>query len=408
MKKTMITFCLSIFTFMAMAQFVGTTTITFNDPARRGGFGFGGGPGRQIQTEIYYPATSNGANRAVASGNFPVVVFGHGFVMRWDAYAFLYNRMAQLGYIVVLPRTEGEVLPNHEDFAKDLAIVAARMQGENTRTGSRFLGKVASATAVGGHSMGGKATVLSDKYQTTPVTCYFNFAPANGVGNGNMFTDAANVTEPFLVMGGAFDKVAPSATEAKPLYNALGSACKTYLNIRGGYHCQFNDYNFNFATGETLLFPSLGGLNRSQQQNVVLNYLVPYLDFYLKGNTAQGIVFTNRVSAATEMTERLRSCGNNKTGDFNEEPLTELVEPYWYVYPNPVQNQMVVQINAESNTNAIVEVYGIQGNLVAKENLDLTTGANQWFCNTAEWTKGLYNVRITSNERVENKQILKQ
>ena len=65
---------------------VGHTTITFNDPNRSGGFGNGGGPGRQIQTEIYYPATTSGENVAVANGQWPVIVFGHGFAMNWDAY----------------------------------------------------------------------------------------------------------------------------------------------------------------------------------------------------------------------------------------------------------------------------------------------------------------------------------
>jgi len=70
------------------AQFsIGHTTITFNDPNRTGGFGSGGGAGRQIQTEIYYPAAMAGDNVPVSVGEFPVVVIGHGFVMSWDAYA---------------------------------------------------------------------------------------------------------------------------------------------------------------------------------------------------------------------------------------------------------------------------------------------------------------------------------
>jgi len=50
---------------------IGHTTFTFNDPTRTGGVGSGGGPGRQIQTEVYYPATSAGTSTPVASGEFP-------------------------------------------------------------------------------------------------------------------------------------------------------------------------------------------------------------------------------------------------------------------------------------------------------------------------------------------------
>ncbi|MFY7944661.1 MAG: hypothetical protein ACOVNZ_08760, partial [Crocinitomicaceae bacterium] len=82
----------------SFAQYqVGHTTITFNDPARTGGFGSGGGTGRQIQTEIYYPANAAGDNVAVASGQFPVITFGHGFAMSWDAYANIWQHYIPKG-----------------------------------------------------------------------------------------------------------------------------------------------------------------------------------------------------------------------------------------------------------------------------------------------------------------------
>ncbi|MCX6196443.1 MAG: hypothetical protein NTY55_07285 [Flavobacteriia bacterium] len=70
---------------------IGHTTFTFNDPLRTGGFGSGGGVGRQIQTEIYYPANTSGDNVSLASGRFPVITFGHGFAMAWSAYATIWQ-----------------------------------------------------------------------------------------------------------------------------------------------------------------------------------------------------------------------------------------------------------------------------------------------------------------------------
>jgi hypothetical protein len=58
----------------------------FHDAAHTGNFGSGGGPSRQIQSEIYYPVTTAGTDVSVAAGTHPVVVFGHGFVMAWNAY----------------------------------------------------------------------------------------------------------------------------------------------------------------------------------------------------------------------------------------------------------------------------------------------------------------------------------
>ena len=79
---------------------VGHATLTFNDPTRTGGFGSGAGPGRQIQTEIYYPAAAAGENVAVANGQYPLIVFGHGFAMIWDAYSNIWNQLVPLGYIM--------------------------------------------------------------------------------------------------------------------------------------------------------------------------------------------------------------------------------------------------------------------------------------------------------------------
>lgn len=81
MKKILL-LVFSIVSLIVFSQYqVGHTTITFNDPTRSGGFGSGGGSGRQIQTEIYYPAAVAGDNVPVVAGEHPVIVFGHGFAM---------------------------------------------------------------------------------------------------------------------------------------------------------------------------------------------------------------------------------------------------------------------------------------------------------------------------------------
>ena len=53
---------------------VGHATITFTDPSRGN---------RGIPTEIYYPADAAGEDVPLASGleSFPVVTFGHGYLM---------------------------------------------------------------------------------------------------------------------------------------------------------------------------------------------------------------------------------------------------------------------------------------------------------------------------------------
>ena len=102
------------------AQFpVGHRTITFVDPARNN---------RQVPAEIYYPAVAAGNNTTLASGAFPVIVFGHGFLMPYSSYAYFRNAMVPDGYFVVFPTTEGTLVPNHLNFGLDLAflVIAGR------------------------------------------------------------------------------------------------------------------------------------------------------------------------------------------------------------------------------------------------------------------------------------------
>ncbi|MFM9005672.1 MAG: hypothetical protein ACKOSR_09255, partial [Flavobacteriales bacterium] len=77
MKYTL-TFCNLLIAAIAFAQFqIGHLPAIFTDPARNS---------RAITVEIYYPATTTGDLVPVAGGQFPFVVFGHGFVMDYTAY----------------------------------------------------------------------------------------------------------------------------------------------------------------------------------------------------------------------------------------------------------------------------------------------------------------------------------
>lgn len=265
----------------AFAQFpIGHTTITFNDPSRSGGFGSGGGAGRQIQSEIYYPATSAGENTTVANGTFPVIVFGHGFVMAWDAYSNVWNKLVPEGYIMVFPRTEGSFSPVHSDFGLDMRICVSRMQTENSVSTSIFFQKVAPYSAFMGHSMGGGSTVLAASGQTNIETIVC-LAPAET--NPSAVTAAVSVTVPTLVMSGDEDGVTPPVDHHTPIFNAISSSCKSFLNITGGGHCYFAESNFNCDFGES----TSGGnitVTREEQQDISEDMYSIWFDYYLKKN----------------------------------------------------------------------------------------------------------------------------
>lgn len=310
MRLILTTLSLAVGFATGSAQFfpVGETTITFNDPTRTGGFGSGGGPGRQIETKIYYPATVAGTNTPVAGVNLPVIVFGHGFAMAWDAYRPIYDSLAGRGFVVALPRTEGSIIPapSHNDFGKDLALVSERMVNLNSVPSSHFYQKLNGRRAIGGHSMGGGSTYLANQF-TSGVDCFFTFAAAET--NPSAIAAAANMTAPSLVIAGSLDCVAPPASNQVPIYNAISSSCKTYVSITGGYHCNFNSDNFNCNLGESTCSPS-GGLNRATQLSYVRAIIIPYLTYFLKGECQAWAQFSNLISTANWLTSQ-NTCVQN-------------------------------------------------------------------------------------------------
>jgi len=297
----------SLISLPTLAQFqIGHTTITFNDATRSGGFGSGGGPGRQIQTEIYYPALVTGEDVAIAPLNHPIIVFGHGFAMSWNAYENIWAHYAALGYIVAFPRTESGLFPapSHYDFALDLAIVESKLQALNFVFGSLFYLSIKPNSAIIGHSMGGGATILTGNVMSGSVKTIIGFAPAET--DPSAIDSAVNVLVPALIFSGSQDGVTPPVNHHLPIYNALGSDCKTFVSINGGAHCYFANTNFNCDFGESTSSTGIT-ITREEQQDKTYQLLSPWLDFYLNENCDAFLAFEDSLSNVSGITFQ-RTC----------------------------------------------------------------------------------------------------
>jgi dienelactone hydrolase len=279
--------CFSLFGQFLMAQNlnIGHTTLTFNDPNRTGGFGSGGGPGRQIQTEIYYPATTAGENVAVADGQWPVIVFGHGFAMNWDAYSNIWSALVPYGYIMAFPRTESGLFPSpsHGDFGQDIALIAQKMTDAGQNSTSIFYSKISAYACAMGHSMGGGAAVLAAS-QSNQFDCYLGLAPAET--NPSAIAAAANLQIPSLVLSGSNDGVTPPSQHHLPIFNAIPHECKSFANLIGGGHCYFANSNFNCDFGESTSSTGIS-LSRSEQQSLMYQQIIPWLSYFL-GQSCEG------------------------------------------------------------------------------------------------------------------------
>ncbi|MDQ3109399.1 MAG: T9SS type A sorting domain-containing protein [Bacteroidota bacterium] len=328
---------LQVFTLVTFAQpyMVGHKSQTFTDASRSN---------RNITAEIYYPSNTTGNNVAIAAGQFPVLVFGHGFVMVSTAYDDVWNSLVPAGYIMVFPTTETSFSPSHTDFGKDIAFLVGAMKAEGNSTSSTFFGAVTSKSCVMGHSMGGGASFLAVQYDST-ITALATLAPA--VTNPSSTTAATSISIPSIIFSGANDCVAPPATHQIPMYDSLNSSCKTLINIIGASHCQFANYNFNCSFGESTCTPA-PTISSAVQQNTTFTLLLPWLNFELKSDCSAGTQFQNLISTSVGITSQ-QNCALICTGI--ESISNQII---LNVFPNPFSNETTIRTTIALNKATLI------------------------------------------------------
>lgn len=332
MKKLL---CLLLFSFVSK-HFVSAQTFqvghiqqTFVDVSRNN---------RNIPAEIYYPSTITGNNVGIAGGQFPVLVFGHGFVMTWSAYDIIWNELVPNGYIVIFPTTETSFSPSHTAFAKDIAYLVSAMKNENLNSNSPFYGSVASKSAVMGHSMGGGCAFLATQYDSS-ITVLVSFAAA--VTNPSSVAIAGTITIPSIVFSAANDCVAPPPQHQVPMYDSLASSCKSFVSIIGGSHCQFANYNINCYIGEGTCTPQ-PSITPSVQQAITDSLLLPWLNYYLKNDCSAGDQFQSLISNANGISST-QNCSLMCIPNFVE---SENFSTHLTIQPNVFSENAIIQCSS--------------------------------------------------------------
>ena len=93
------------------------------------------------------------------------------------------------------------------------------------------------------------------------------------------------------------------------MYDASGSVCKFLINITDGLHCQYGNANTACSFGEGFSGCASSPLTRAQQIDKTLFYLIPYLDYYLKGDCSAWTLFESRYTSNT-VDALQRNCTN--------------------------------------------------------------------------------------------------
>ncbi len=367
---------------VALPFAIGHRQITFVDPARGN---------RQIQTELYYPADEAGDNVPVAAGTFPVITFGHGFLMVWSAYGYFWDAFAPRGYILAFPRTEGGIFPSHEEFGRDLAFLVDELQAEGNDTSSPFYNHVAPTSCVMGHSMGGGASVLAASYNPG-ITALANLAAAET--SPSAIAAAALVTAPTLMFAGSEDCVTPPSQHQIPIYNALSSSCKTLVTLTGGSHCQFADSDFYCELGETCT----ADITRQQQHELTESFLAPWLDWTLKGDGSGLQTFQGLLGEGQGITYLQDCAAVSEIAALDVEPSIG-IRPF----PNPFVGQTSLLVALPRAANLRIDIIDASGRRVRELLTDwLPAGlhARHWDGRDADGRRapgGVYYCRIRSD-----------
>ncbi|CAM3278837.1 Poly(ethylene terephthalate) hydrolase [Flavobacterium longum] len=359
---------------------IGHQSITFNDSARN----------RNIAVELYYPADVAGDNVAIASGTdqFPVIAFGHGFVMGVDAYDYLKDLIVPEGFIFVLPKTEGGILPSHLEFGKDLAFCIEKIKALG-QDGSSFLnGSVAGTSAVMGHSMGGGAAFLAAGLNSQ-ITALATLAPAET--SPSAVAAAGSLAIPSLVFAGANDCVTPPPNHQIPMYDALQSACKTYISITGGSHCQMADNNFLCSVGEASCSPD-PEISRETQHAVIAGYVLDWLKRQLSADCEAGAAFDAQILIDPAITYQKNCTQCAPLG------LTS-AENDIQVFPNPVNDALQVIIPLG---NSLLVLYDAQGRKVLEQ-----TVSSQTAIDVSTLSQGCYWYVLSADALVKRGMLVK-
>jgi len=365
--KTILTILCSFFTICVFSQFVGHTSKTYTDDSRN----------RDINCEIYYPATANGDDTPVANGPFPVIVFGHGFAMNFNDYDDLRASILPAGYVMVFVTTVGGLAPDHGQVGMDYAFVANQILLENTNTQSAFFGQLNNRLGMMGHSMGGGCSWLAAANNPV-IDCVVGLAPAETTISA--ITAALNVTAPVLVFSGSSDNVTSPDENHIPIFENSQSECKILINITNGSHCGFADAQTLCDFGEF----GFSGLSRANQQAAVYPVLLNWFDYYLKDQTSQYDALLNFADSNTNIDATV-ACSVSVD--------EKIVASDVMIYPNPVRNELIFSFDTHREMMTAYTVLDMPGRILCEGKVNSTTGIIQ----VEQLAPGAYFIRFYNN-----------
>lgn len=227
--------------------------------------------GSTFTATLHYPALSPGADAAFdpAGGPYPVFSFGHGFLSAVTLYQSTLAHLATHGWFAIASQSEGGLFPNHGNFANDIRHCLDHLVEAGLDPASPYFGAVAGdRLAVGGHSMGGGASMLAAAADPR-ILAVVPLAAADT--NPSSIAAAEGIAAPLRLIVGSQDTIVPPGPSGGPMYaNAPGP--RQLLSITGGFHCGFID--------SSIIFCDSGSISRAAQLQITRRLMLEFLEVH--------------------------------------------------------------------------------------------------------------------------------
>lgn len=255
---------------------------------------------RKVKFEVYYPVTAPAVNETPAgmdAGKFPVICFAHGYQHPGDQYGNLVGILVQAGYIMLNLTTFEGPFPSHRGYADEVRFLSASVEKLGADTASPLYGIADTLCILMGHSMGGGAIfhAAADNGDVDAVVALtpYDIRPS-------AIEAASRVSVPTLIFSGTSDCITPPEKNHMPMYERSAAADKTYISIINGSHCGMGDSRKCF-TAERIA-GCRGGMNTEEQTAILARYMIPWLDFFLKGERSDGLMFNSTMATDESVT----------------------------------------------------------------------------------------------------------
>jgi dienelactone hydrolase len=282
-------------------------------------------------------------------GPYPIVAFGHGFLMQTGYYTSLFRHLATHGFVVIAPQFPDVVAG---ELAADLLYCIQHLRELNSSQGSKFFGLLdTGSVGLSGHSMGGGASLLAAA-QDPRVLVVAPLAAAEVTSS--VIGIMPQIRGTVYLIAASADAITPPASNQIPMYNNANSP-KALVTIREGNHIRFIDVASFDA------FEPYGTLTRTEQLMITRRYVTSIFSFVLK-HDASYRVYAWGDSAAHDPRITFSMMWSATGTSMDVSPVGFSLGQN---YPNPFNPATTIHYQLPMDHHVIIKVYDLLGREVA-------------------------------------------